>query len=170
MKVRSQPYDRYPSSSGAAVLAIRSNVEHPLSVETKWLAAAGGVTLGAVAVTAAVGSLAGTIVALVGAGGLALLKRRMTSSAGPSVEVGRLTDRQRQTLPEWYAEREVFPVPGWAWAGVAVLVFIPYLLGQVHVLSEDHSGNWLVIGFVASGFLLYASGAYERAKARRSAP
>lgn len=138
---------------------------HSHGVQRKWLAAAVGVSLGAIAATAFVGQLLGLCVAVVGTAGLALLKGRTSPNAGPSIEVGQLTERQRRTLPTWYAEREVFPVPNWAWVGVAPLVFTPYLLGQVHVLSEDHAGTWLVIGFVASGLLLYASGTYERAKA-----
>ena len=60
-------------------------------------------------------------------------------------------------------------MPNWAWVGVALLVFMPYLLGQVHVLSEAHAGTWLVVGFIAAALLLYVSGTYERAKARRGA-
>lgn len=139
-------------------------------MERKLLAAAAGVTLGAIAATAFAGQLLGLCVAVVGTAGLAILKRRTSPNAGASIEVNRLTERQRRTLPTRYGEREVFPVPNRAWVGVALLLFTPYLLGQVHVLSEDHAGTWLVIGFVASGLLLYASGTYERAKARRETP
>jgi hypothetical protein len=121
---------------------------------------------------ATVAPILGTAVAFAGAACLYALRRRYaTDEPGPPLLVGPgITKRQSASLPEWYIDRDVFPVPTWAWLGVAVLLFVPFGLGQIHVLSQDHAGSWLLVGFVISGFLLFASGRYERVRMRKRAP
>jgi hypothetical protein len=120
---------------------------------------------------AAVAPILGTTVALAGAACLYVLRRIYATDepGAPSSARPGVTERQSASLPEWHVDRDIFPVPTWAWLGVAVLIYVPLGLGQVHVLSQDHAGSWLVVGFVISGFLLFASGRYERARMRKRA-
>jgi hypothetical protein len=120
---------------------------------------------------ATVAPILGTAVALVGAACLYALRRNYAKDppGGPQPPGPGITKRQSASLPAWYVDRDVFPVPTWGWLAVAVLVFVPFGLGEVHVLSQDHAASWLVVGFVISGFLLFASGRYERSRMHKRA-
>jgi hypothetical protein len=156
------------SSSGAAIVGLAKWVAgvQADSVQKRLLAGAVGVTMAAVAVSAAFGQIAGLGVALVGTAAL-LVAKRLVGDAQAVQRRGEVSERQRQTLPTWYAEHDVFPVPNWAWAVLALLVLTPYLLGEVHVLSQDHADSWLLLGFVGGALVLYASGRGKRRKAHR---
>jgi len=127
------------------------------------------VLVGTELLTSVVSPLAGALCGLLGAAVLFIFTRgsRGATLAGGHLGADGVSEQQRRSLPPWYLERGIFPVPTWAWIVLAILVLVPYLLGQAHVLSQDHAGNWLVAGFVSGGLVLYLSGRLERRKAER---